>query len=105
MRPCCVAALRHRELQAALGFTTVPSRFVDRIFSLFDSNHDGKLTFPEFLRGVTLLSSAPPKERMRCERPAPASAPSRDSAVLWGCPPRARAHGGVGRGTLPLPFL
>lgn len=56
-----------RELQRALGFTRAPSRFIDRVFALFDSNHDGKLTFGEFLLGITLLSNAPPKDRMRCE--------------------------------------
>ena len=58
-----------RELQRALGFSRAPSRFVDRIFALFDSNHDGKLTFGEFIQGVSLLSNAPMKDRVRCTSP------------------------------------
>lgn len=46
--------INREEFQRALGSKS--SMFVNRIFDLFDENHDGKITFPEFASGISILS-------------------------------------------------
>lgn len=45
------------EFQSALGFCVNESFYVDRMFVLFDTNNDGFISFEEFLRSVSILSS------------------------------------------------
>jgi Ca2+-binding EF-hand superfamily protein len=62
-----------REFQIALGYRGKTSRFVDRIFALFDGNHDGRITFTEFVHGLAKLSpNAVLKDKLKCAL-APAS--------------------------------
>ena len=40
---------------------------MERIFALFDGNSDRSLTFPEFVKGITLLSpNGTVKEKTKC---------------------------------------
>lgn len=58
---------RGSEFQRALGYRGKSSRFVERIFALFDGNGDRRLTFPEFVKGISLLSAnGTQKEKARC---------------------------------------
>ncbi len=55
------------EFQRALGYRGRSSRFVERIFALFDGNGDGHITFPEFIKGIALLSpNGTQKEKTKC---------------------------------------
>jgi len=42
-----------KEFQLAVGFKE--SLFMDQMFQLFDNNHDGAITFTEFLTGLSIL--------------------------------------------------
>ena len=56
-----------REFQRALGYRGRTSQFVERIFALFDGNGDKSLTFPEFIKGIALLSpNGTVKEKTKC---------------------------------------
>lgn len=44
-----------QEFKEALGFKA-DSVFLDRVFNLFDENHDGSINFREFLMGLTVFS-------------------------------------------------
>lgn len=55
------------EFQAALGHRgSQASTFIERIFNLFDENHDGSITFEEFITGLHLLTpNVAPEKKLR----------------------------------------
>ncbi len=63
------------EFQAALGFRSGGSVFLQRIFSLFDENGDGVLSFEEFMHAIAVLTpTAAPEAKLACEWPPPPAA-------------------------------
>jgi hypothetical protein len=64
---------------------------VERIFALFDGNGDGHITFPEFIKGIALLSpNGTQKEKTKCACPAPMSSCCCVCARMTVCPTCAR---------------
>ena len=56
------------EFQSALGFSNKTSLYVDRIFQLFDKDNDSYITFPEFVKSVSILSSkGTMEEKLKCK--------------------------------------
>lgn len=64
--PPIPSACHCSEFLTALGVGGRESRFLTRIFSLFDENHDGTINFDEFVSGVAHLSpQALPEAKLR----------------------------------------
>lgn len=58
-----LTTMSFQEFQAALGYKGKASIFIERIFITFDDNHDGYITFEEFIHGLSLLTPTVPQEK------------------------------------------
>lgn len=57
----------YREFQRALGFKRETSLFVERVFTLFDQNGDGLISFTEFIKGLAILSpNGTLEQKLKC---------------------------------------